>query len=55
MLIHFEREGAHVCTCVRVNGREAEKEGKERIPSRLHIVCAQSNVGLDPMNREIMT
>ena len=37
-------------------GGGAETEGeRERIPSRLHAVCTESNMGLDPMNGEIMT
>ena len=35
-------------------GRGRERR-RERIPSRLHTVSAESNVGLDPMNHEIMT
>ena len=31
------------------------KRGGERIPSRLHIVSMEPNMGLDPMNPEIMT
>ena len=34
--------------------REREREG-QRIPSRLCSVCMELDVGLDPMNREIMT
>ena len=33
-------------------GRE---RGRERIPSRLHIVSAERNVGLDIANSESMT
>ena len=33
-------------------GRERERQ---RIPSRLHTVSAESDVGLDPTNCEIMT
>ena len=34
----------------------AEREGKrERIPSRLHTVSAEPNVGLELANHEIMT
>ena len=35
-------------------GREREREG-DRIPSRLHTVSAEPNVGLEPTNREIIT
>ena len=35
-------------------GRGRER-GRKRIPSRLHAVSAEPNVGLDPMNCEIMT
>ena len=50
-----------------LSGREREREreskhegggverGKERIPSRLHTFSTESEVGLEPMNREIMT
>ena len=34
--------------------RERERE-RERIPNRLHAVSAELDVGLDPVNREIMT
>ena len=34
--------------------RGAEKE-RERVPSRLHTVSAEPDVGLDPTNCEIMT
>ena len=33
-------------------GRERERE-KERIPSRLHTVSAEPNMGLNPTNHEI--
>ena len=33
----------------------AEREGRERIPSRLHTAGAEPDVGLELMNREIMT
>ena len=39
-------------------GRERERErerGRERIESRLLVVSAESNMGLDPMNCEILT
>ena len=44
-----EREHAHMQT---ERGRE---RGRERIPSRLHTVSTEPNVGLDPMNHEIMS
>ena len=31
------------------------ERGRERIPSRLHSVSAQPDMGLEPMNNEIMT
>ena len=46
--IYLEREGVHT------SGRRAVG-GRERIPSRLHAVSTEPNVGLNPMNREIMT
>ena len=39
----------------REQGRNRERERRERIPSRLHTVCVDPNVGLKPMNHEIMT
>ena len=43
-------------------GRGREREGerererlRERIPSRLHAVSTEPDVGLKPLNREIMT
>ena len=40
----------------RERGRALAGEGgRERIPSRLHTVSAESDVGLDPMNCEIVT
>ena len=33
---------------------EAEREGRERIPSRLHTVSTEPDTGLDLMNCEIM-
>ena len=41
-----EREDMHK------QGRGRER-GRERIPSRLHAVSAELDVGLDPMNAEI--
>ena len=31
------------------------KRGRERIPSRIHAVSTEPDVGLDPKNHEIMT
>ena len=36
-------------------GRGAEKEGRERIPSRLCTVSTEPDMGLEPMDHEIMT
>ena len=33
---------------------EEEGERRERIPSRLHAIRAERDMGLDPMNHEIM-
>ena len=38
--------------CEQGRGRE---RGGERIPNRPHVVSAECNVGLEPMNREAMT
>ena len=46
MFIYLEREGE------RTQGRGRERE---RIPRRLHTVSADPNMGLELMNREIMT
>ena len=48
--IYFERERERE----RVQGRGREK-GRARIPSRLHTVSAEPNIGLELTNREIMT
>ena len=34
--------------------REGQREERERIPSRLHTVSAQPDLGPDPTKREIM-
>ena len=52
--IYFERERERERECMCVQGRGRDR-GKERIPSRLHTVSTEPNVGLDLMNREIMT
>ena len=38
-----------------MNGVEAEKEGRERIPSSLRAVSTEPDMGLKPTNCEIMT
>ena len=35
--------------------REGQRERRERISNRLHAVSTELNVGLDLMNREIVT
>ena len=60
----FERERARERTCVSEKGRgrgrrrdresQAEREG-ERMPSGLHTVSVEPDVGLKPMNHAIMT
>ena len=42
--IYFERRG-----------RAERERGRERIPSRLHTVSAEPNVGLELTNHEIMS
>ena len=49
MFIYFERERESMS-----KGKDRER-GRERIPSRLHAVSAELDVGLDLMNLEIMT
>ena len=39
---------------VHVSGEGAER-GRERIPSKLHTVSAEPDVGHEPTNHEIMT
>ena len=46
MFIYFSRQRAW--------GR-AEREGKARVPSRLHAVSTEPDAGLDPASREIAT
>ena len=41
--------------CERVRAGEGQREKRERIPSRLHTVGMEPDVGLEPVNREIMT
>ena len=51
-----ERESVCVCVCVCVCewGRGRER-GRRRIQSRLHAVSTEPHMGLEFMNREIMT
>ena len=52
--MYFERESETAFT--RTSGGGAEREGeRERIPSRLTTVSAESHSGLEPTNRENMT
>ena len=54
MFMYFEREREPVR--VHASKGEAERErGRERIPSRLHAVSTELNVGLELRNREIVT
>ena len=46
LLIYFEREKA----CEQGRGRE---RGRERIPSRIHVVSAEPDVGLNVMSHEL--
>ena len=48
--MYFERERERE----RVQVGEGQR-GRERIPSRLHIVSAEPDAGLDPTNPEIVT
>ena len=50
--MYFDRERER--ERVHKQGRDRES-GKEKIPSRLHAVSTEPNVGLDLTNREIMT
>ena len=38
-----------------MNGGRSRERGKERIPSRLHTVSTEPDVGLELTNHEIMT
>ena len=51
--VYFERERDRQRERVGEEQREREREG-ERIPSRLHTVSTQPDVGLYLMNHEIM-
>ena len=53
LFIYFEGERESVCEQGR-GGTERER-GRERIPSRLHTISAEPDVGLDLTNCEIMT
>ena len=48
LFIYFERERE------RAGGRQTQR-GRERIPSRLHVVRAKPDIGLHPTNTEIVT
>ena len=48
--IYFERDREHEHEKKR--GRE---RGREKIPTRIHAVSPEPNLGLNPMNHEIMT
>ena len=37
-----------------MSGEGAETEGEREIPSRLHAVNTEADVGFDPMNHKIM-
>ena len=52
MLIYIERERDKKYE--RRGRAEREREGRERIPSRLLTVSTEPNAGLDLMNHEIM-
>ena len=52
MLRERERERESACTL----GRSRERRGeRERIPSRLHLIGAEPNVGLEPTICETIT
>ena len=53
-IFFFERERAHVYEW-EAGSREREGERERKIPSRLCVVSVEPDVGLDPMNLEIMT
>ena len=50
--MYFERERALKWWRGRVRERE---RGRERIPSRHHAVSTESDEGLEPTNRDVMT
>ena len=43
-----------MCACRNGRGRERERE-REKIPSRLHAVSTEPDVGLELRNHEIVT
>ena len=49
-----ERERGREKICRQEKGKERERE-RERIPNRLRTASAESDAGLKPTNREIMT
>ena len=55
MFILTERERMHARTQACTNRGGAEREERERIPSRLLAVSAEPDAELDPVNCEIMT
>ena len=54
MFIYFEREKERAEVGQRQRERERERE-RERIPSRLHTVSTEHDVGLDLTTLKIMT
>ena len=52
LFILKENESESERECEQGKGRE---RGRERIPSRLHTVSVEPNMGLEPTNCEIMT
>ena len=54
LFIYFERVREREREKASSSGGRAEKEGeRERIPNRLHIVSAEPDSGLEPMNIEV--
>ena len=51
MFNYFEREGDYQWGM----GQRERERGKERIPSSLHAVSTEPNLGLELMSYEIMT
>ena len=52
MCIYFERKRVHVSKGRTERARARERQ---RIPSRIHAVSTEPDVGLEPTNHEIMT
>ena len=52
--IFFLRERKSTCADVQVGEGPRETE-RERIPSRSHTVSTEPDIGLEPMNQEIIT